>query len=118
MSSTSRHDYTRESWVETGSRRPSTSLMSSPTPGTGASCGGRGGWRYCAGAYSRAALAHVDQPGQVSRMSNDLVVRGGTIITAADRFVADGGIRAGRIVEIGEALPPPGPKNDPPRVPG
>src|SRR5213594_2041424 len=105
MSSTSRHDYTRESWVKTGSRRPSTSLMSSPTPGTGASCGGRGGWRYCAGAYSRAALAHVDQPGQVSRMSNDLVVRGGTIITAADSFVADVGIRAGRIVEIGESLP-------------
>src|SRR5439155_1349893 len=38
-------------------------------------------------------------------MSNDLVVRGGTIITAADRFVADVGIRAGRIVEIGESLP-------------
>src|SRR5207247_169015 len=38
-------------------------------------------------------------------MSNDLVVRGGTIITAADRFGADGGIRAGRIVEIGGCLP-------------
>ena len=38
-------------------------------------------------------------------MSTDLVVRGGTIITATDGFVADLGIRAGRIVEIGESLP-------------
>src|SRR2546430_4557435 len=111
MSSTSRHDYTRESWVETGSRRPSTSLMSSPTPGSGASCGGRGGWRYCAGADSRAALAHVDQPGQVLRMSNHLGVRGGTIITAAHRLVAELGIRAGRIHVNREASPPRDPEN-------
>src|SRR2546422_10586938 len=104
MSSTSRHDYTRESWVETGSRRPSTSLMSSPTPGTGASCGGRGGWRYCAGAYSRAALAHVGQPGQVSGVSNDLVVPGGPIIPAAASLRGEVGNRARRLVQIGPSL--------------
>src|SRR2546430_10267099 len=112
MSSTSRHDYTRESWVETGSRRPSTSLMSSPTPGSGASCGGRGGWRYFAGADSRAALAHVDQPGQVSRMSNDLVVCGGHILTAADRLLADRRNRTWRILENGAGLPPRDPGSE------
>ncbi len=38
-------------------------------------------------------------------MSYDLVVRGGTIVTAADRFVGDVGIRGGRIVAIGDGLP-------------
>jgi len=38
-------------------------------------------------------------------MSHDLVIRSGTVVTATDRFVADLGIRAGRIVEIGESLP-------------
>ncbi len=38
-------------------------------------------------------------------MSYDLVVRGGTIVTATDNFVGDIGVRAGRIVEIGDALP-------------
>jgi dihydropyrimidinase len=38
-------------------------------------------------------------------MSYDLVVRGGTIVTAADRVVGDVGIRGGRIVAIGEGLP-------------
>ncbi|WP_279483670.1 dihydropyrimidinase [Aureimonas sp. SK2] len=36
----------------------------------------------------------------------DLVIRGGTIATASDVFTADIGIRNGRIVQIGEALPP------------
>ena len=34
----------------------------------------------------------------------DLVVRGGTIVTASDRYVADIGVRGGRIVMIGEGL--------------
>jgi dihydropyrimidinase len=34
----------------------------------------------------------------------ELVVRGGTIVTAADMFRADIGIRAGRIAAVGEAL--------------
>lgn len=34
----------------------------------------------------------------------DLAVRGGTIVTAADRFPGDIGIRDGRIVEISEAI--------------
>ena len=38
-------------------------------------------------------------------MSYDLVVRGGTIVTAADRVVGDVGIRGGRIVAIGDGLP-------------
>jgi len=38
-------------------------------------------------------------------MSYDLVVRGGTIVTATDRFPGDIGVRAGRIVTIGDALP-------------
>jgi dihydropyrimidinase len=38
-------------------------------------------------------------------MTYDLVVRGGTIVTATDRFPGDIGVRAGRIVAIGEALP-------------
>jgi dihydropyrimidinase len=37
-------------------------------------------------------------------MSHDLVIRGGTVATATDTFRADIGIRAGRIVTIGEAL--------------
>jgi dihydropyrimidinase len=41
-----------------------------------------------------------------------LVVRGGTIITATDSFVADLGIRAGRIVGIGESLPRAGQEID------
>src|SRR2546426_9195499 len=97
MSSTSRHDYTRESWVETGSRRPSTSLMSSPTPGTGASFGGRGGWRYRPGADSREGLAHVHLPGLVLRKGNDLVVCRRPPIPAADRPVGDGIIPAQRL---------------------
>jgi dihydropyrimidinase len=38
-------------------------------------------------------------------MSYDLVVRGGTIVTAADSVVGDVGIRGGRIVALGEGLP-------------
>ena len=34
----------------------------------------------------------------------DLVIRGGTVVTAADRFSADIGIRDGRIVAFGDAL--------------
>ena len=34
----------------------------------------------------------------------DLVIRGGTVVTAADRFPADVGIRDGRIVTLGDAL--------------
>jgi dihydropyrimidinase len=34
----------------------------------------------------------------------DLVVRGGQIVTAADSFVGDIGVRGGRIVAVGEAL--------------
>jgi len=34
----------------------------------------------------------------------DLVVRGGTVVTAADMFRADVGIRGGRIAAVGEAL--------------
>jgi dihydropyrimidinase len=37
-------------------------------------------------------------------MSHDLVIRGGTVATSTDTFRADIGIRAGRIVTIGEAL--------------
>ncbi len=37
-------------------------------------------------------------------MTYDLVIRGGTIVTASDRFVADLGVRAGRIVAIAESL--------------
>src|SRR5437667_1631056 len=45
--------------------------------------------------------------GQVTRgMSYELVVRGGTVITATDRFEADVGVRAGRVAAIAEALPP------------
>jgi len=36
----------------------------------------------------------------------DLVIRGGTVATASDVFMADLGVRDGRIVQIGEALPP------------
>lgn len=39
-------------------------------------------------------------------MSYDVVVRGGTIVTATDRYAGDIGIRAGRIAAIGEGLPP------------
>jgi dihydropyrimidinase len=35
----------------------------------------------------------------------DLVIRGGTLATAADVFVADLGIRGGRIVAMGDSLP-------------
>ena len=38
-------------------------------------------------------------------MSYDLVVRGGTIVTAADSYVGDIGIRGGRIAAIGDGLP-------------
>ena len=34
----------------------------------------------------------------------DLVIRGGTVMTAADRFAADIGVRDGRIVALGDAL--------------
>ena len=36
--------------------------------------------------------------------SFDLVIRGGTVVTAADRFPADIGVRDGRIVALGEVL--------------
>ncbi|HYB40742.1 MAG TPA: dihydropyrimidinase, partial [Candidatus Methylomirabilis sp.] len=39
-------------------------------------------------------------------MSDDLVVRGGTVITATDGFAADVGVRAGRVAAIAGALPP------------
>src|SRR5215475_1696088 len=39
-------------------------------------------------------------------MSYELVVRGGTVVTASDSFVADIGVRAGRVAAIGEALAP------------
>src|SRR5882672_9276424 len=39
-------------------------------------------------------------------MSYDLVVRCGTVVTASDSFSADIGVRAGRVVAIGEALAP------------
>jgi dihydropyrimidinase len=38
-------------------------------------------------------------------MSHDLVIRGGTVVTAADAYAADLGIGAGRIVTIAEGLP-------------
>jgi dihydropyrimidinase len=42
----------------------------------------------------------------VSRMPNlDLVIRNGTVVTAADRFHADVGVRAGRVVALAEDLP-------------
>ena len=39
-------------------------------------------------------------------MSYDLVVRGGTVVTASDSIAADIGVRAGRVAAIGEALAP------------
>ena len=39
-------------------------------------------------------------------MSFDLVVRGGTVVTASDSTAADIGVRAGRVAAIGEALAP------------
>ena len=36
--------------------------------------------------------------------SFDLVIRGGTVVTAADRFPADIGVRDGRIVALGDSL--------------
>jgi N-acyl-D-aspartate/D-glutamate deacylase len=36
----------------------------------------------------------------------DLVVRGGTVVTASDSFAADIGVRAGRVAAMGEALAP------------
>src|SRR5262245_64768886 len=39
-------------------------------------------------------------------MSHDLVVRGGTVVTATDSFTADIGVRAGQVVAIAQALPP------------
>ena len=39
-------------------------------------------------------------------MSYDLVVRGGTVVTASDSTAADIGVRAGRVAAIGEALAP------------
>jgi dihydropyrimidinase len=38
-------------------------------------------------------------------MSYELVVRGGTIVTASDRVVGDVGIRGGRVVALGDGLP-------------
>ena len=34
----------------------------------------------------------------------DLVIRGGTVVTAADRFPVDIGVRDGRIVALGDSL--------------
>jgi urease alpha subunit len=39
-------------------------------------------------------------------MSYDLVVRGGTVVTASDSFAADLGVRAGRVAAMGAALEP------------
>ena len=38
-------------------------------------------------------------------MSYDVVVRGGTVVTASDAFVADLGIRAGRIAAVTGSIP-------------
>src|SRR5690606_10645828 len=38
------------------------------------------------------------------RMSLDLIIANGTVVTAADTYIADIGIRDGRIVAIGEKL--------------
>jgi len=38
-------------------------------------------------------------------MSHDLVVRGGTVVTATDSFAADIGVRAGQVVAIAPSLP-------------
>ena len=37
---------------------------------------------------------------RVDRMSYDLVVRGGTVVTASDSFAADLGVRAGRVAAL------------------
>ncbi|MEM6895850.1 MAG: dihydropyrimidinase [Pseudomonadota bacterium] len=37
-------------------------------------------------------------------MTLETIIKGGTVVTAADTFVADIGIRGGRIVQIGDAL--------------
>src|SRR3990167_9207672 len=42
----------------------------------------------------------------------DLVIRGGTIITASDTFVADVGIRDGKVVQIASDLRGAGPELD------
>ena len=34
----------------------------------------------------------------------DLVIRGGDVVTATDRMMADVGIRGGRITSLGESL--------------
>ena len=36
----------------------------------------------------------------------DLVVRGGTVVTATDRYAADIGVRGGEVVAIAQGLPP------------
>ena len=38
-------------------------------------------------------------------MECDLVVRGGTVVTATDIFAADVGVAAGRIILVGRDLP-------------
>ena len=55
--------------------------------------------------WPTSAPRTLPERGRRPHMSHDLVIRSGTVITATDRFVADLGIRAGRIVEIGESLP-------------
>ncbi len=37
-------------------------------------------------------------------MSHELAIRGGTVVTASDRFRADVGITGGRIVEVAETI--------------
>ena len=39
-------------------------------------------------------------------MSYDLVVRGGTVVTATDSVIADVGVRAGQVVAIAECHRP------------
>jgi dihydropyrimidinase len=45
-------------------------------------------------------------------MTYDLVVRGGTVITASDSYAADVGVRDGRIVAVAEGLPKGGEEVD------
>ena len=47
-------------------------------------------------------------------MTYDLVVRGGTVVTASDSTAADIGVRAGRVAAIGKELAPGTRRSRPP----